>query len=263
MNWLEDCISQYYKWLRDNTSYRTDDQTGWSSITTPFMGAFNDPIDIYVKQFGEDKVLLSDDGVTLENLELMGVNVSRSPRRKEWLNYILANYGIKLEDNELISEARMAEFAQKKHNMICAISEISDMEVLVKNTISSLFKEDVRTFFDEQQLIYTPQFITKGKTGIDFTFDFQIAGRTKEVVIKSFNTLNKINVPNFLFSWEDIKEAREAASGKELKGLAIINDTDREVKGEYISALNKYGADCILWSKRERVENLQLLKMVS
>lgn len=125
---------------------------------------------------------------------------------------------------------------------------------LAKHTVSSLFKEDVKTYLDEQKIIYTPQFIAKGSTGIEFTFDFQIAGRQKELVIKSFNSLNKINVPNFLFSWEDIKPAREKISGKELKGLAIVNDTDKEIKTEYLDALKSKGADYILWEQRHQPE---------
>jgi hypothetical protein len=131
--------------------------------------------------------------------------------------------------------------------------------MLAKHTVSSLFKEDVRGFFDEQNIIYTPQFIAKGGTGIEFTFDFQIAGRQKELVIKSFNSLSKINVPTFLFGWEDIKNAREKISGKQLKGLAIINDIDKELKQEYVGALERKGADVIMWSRRHQPGMLEKL----
>jgi hypothetical protein len=49
--------------------------------------------------------------------------------------------------------------------------------MMAKHTVSSLFKEDVKFYFDEQNIIYTPQFIAKGSTGIEFNFDFQIAGK--------------------------------------------------------------------------------------
>lgn len=88
------------------------------------------------------------------------------------------------------------------------------MEVLAQNNVATIFKEDVKSFFDKHDLVYTPQFITKGSTGIEFTFDFQFAGRKKETVVKSFNSLNKINVPNFLFTWNDIKPVREEQTGK-------------------------------------------------
>ena len=263
MSWIDESIDQYYNWLRERTICKSDEMTGWSVVTTPFLGMFNDPIDIYMKM-GEDGLIhLSDDGITLANLELAGVNISRSSRRKEWLDYILCNYGVQLNGNELVSTATEKDFAQKKHNLICAISEITDMEVMAKNTVAAMFKEYVRNFLNEQEIVFTPQFITRGSSGLEFTFDFQIAGRNKEMVIKSFNTLNKINVPNFLFSWNDIKENREKVSGKELLGLAFINDDEKEIKAEYVNALEIKGAKCILWSMRNTPESQKKLRDVA
>jgi len=252
-NWINDCIAEYYLWLRDKTQVLKNEVTGWYSITTPFIGLFNDNIEIFVK-LSQDKILLSDDGQTLSNLELVGAPLLRSSKRKEWLEMILLNYGITLIDNELQVIGTEKSFNQKKHNLICAISEISDMSMLAKHTVSSLFKEDVKDFFDERGIIYTPQFIAKGSTGIEFIFDFQIAGKERELVIKSFNLLNKLNVPSFLFGWEDIKNSREKISGKQLKGVAIINDVEKELKQEYIGAPENKGADVVLWSQRYQQE---------
>ena len=257
-NWFDESIDQYYSWLKDKTFTRLDEQTGWVAVSTPFIGLFNDPIEIYLKKDGET-IMLSDDGATLRNLELAGANVTRSPKRKEWLDFILLNYGIVLQDNELCVSAKLTDFPQKKHNLICAISEISDMEITAKHVISSLFREDVKQLLDDQNIIYTPQFITKGSTGIEFTFDIQIAGREKELVLKSFNSLNKINVPNFLFSLDDIRPIREKSSGKELLSLAVINDIEKDIKPEFVNALQSKNTDIIFWSERNKPENLKKL----
>lgn len=257
-NWFDESINQYYSWLKDKTFTRLDEKTEWVTVSTPFVGLFNDPIEIYMKKDG-DTIVLSDDGVTLRNLELAGANVIRSPKRKEWLEFILLNYGVQLQNNELYVNSKLIDFPQKKHNLICAISEISDMEITAKHIISSLFREDVRQLLDNQGIIYTPQFITKGSTGIEFTFDFQIAGREKELVLKSFNSLNKINVPNFLFSLDDIRPIREKSSGKELLSLAIINDVEKDIKQEFVNALRRKNTDIIFWSERNLPENLKKL----
>lgn len=256
MSWIENSIKEYYNWLHEKTIVTKDENTGWSAITTPFLGLFNDNIEIYAK-LENGKLILSDDGVTLANLELEGAPILRSPKRKEWLDMVLLNYGITLSHNELQVIGTEKDFNQKKHNLICAISEVSDMAMMAKHTVSSLFKEDVKACLDEQGIIYTPQFIAKGSTGIEFTFDFQIAGKQQEIVIKSFNSLNKINVPNFLFGWEDIKPTREKVSCKKLKGLAIVNNEDKEIKREYLDALESKGADIILWDQRYQPEMLK------
>lgn len=261
MTSIDDIIANYYKWLKDNTTYSLDSASGWYRIITPFVGLFNDPIEIYLKKEG-DNILLSDDGMTIENLELCGVDISRSDKRKEWVNFICANYGIKIGDNkELQVNTTMADIVQRKHNLICAIEELSALELTAKHTIASLFREEVQKLLIEQDVIFTPQFIAKGSTGIDFTFDFQIAGRKTETVIKAFNSLNKMNVPNFLFSWDDIKQNRERITGKALTGLAIVNDADNDIKSEYLTALRNKGADYILWSERTFPTNLSKLKI--
>ena len=258
MSWINNSIQEYYNWLKEKTIVTKDERTGWSTISTPFIGLFNDNIEIYAKM-DNGKILLSDDGLTLSNLELAGSTVMRSAKRKEWLEMILLNYGVLLTDKELQIVGNEKDFPQKKHNLICAISEISDMAMMAKHTVSSIFKEDVKEYLDEQNIIYTPQFIAKGTTGIEFNFDFQIAGRQKELLIKSFNSLNKINVPNFLFGWDDIKPAREKISGKQLMGLAIVNNVDKETKQEYLDALESKGAKIILWDQRHQQNMIEKL----
>jgi hypothetical protein len=256
--WIDKLINDYYKFLRDRTVSITATDTEWAVISTPFIGAFNDCLEIYVKK-SHDKIILSDDGITLKNLDLQGVAISHSPKRKEILDRLLLTYGITYNNNEFVVEANEANFAQRKHNLIMAISEVNDMYMLSNPSVSSMFKEDVKLFLDEQEIIYTPQFISKGRTGLEFTFDFQIAYKNKEIVIKSFNSLNKMNVPNFLFTWDDVKSVREQISNKSLMGLAFVNDAEKGIEAEYIEALKSRYAECILWSERNNSESLQKL----
>jgi len=261
-NWVNELIDKYYDFLKGRTAIVTETGTNWAVISTPFLGLFNDTLEIYAKK-DNGKILLSDDGITIKNLDLVGSPISRSSKRKELLDKILLNYDIQFQDNEFITQATEQNFAQKKHNLISAISEINDMYMLAKHTVASIFKDDVREYLDEQEIIYTPQFISKGSTGLEFTFDFQIAYREKEIVIKSFNTMNKINLPNFLFTWDDIKTIRERVTNKQVVGLAVINDEEKEIQAEYLEALRSRNADFILWTERHKPENINKLKMAA
>lgn len=262
MNWINTLMNNYYTFLKEKTLVTVSSSTDWVEISTPFVGLFNDTVDIYAKKDG-NKIILSDDGNTLRDLELSGLEISRSPKRKEILDRILINYGVRINNEELITEATERDFPQKKLNLISAISETADMYYLAKHTVASVFREDVKSYLDEQELIYTPYFISKGSTGLEFTFDFQIAYRNTEIVIKSFNSVNKMNLPHFLFTWDDIKKVREQQTQKEIIGLAVINDIDREVSDEYLSALDNKGAQYILWSQRHSPENIKKLKLVA
>lgn len=260
MNWITPLIDDYHKWIKTKTIVTSDPKTGWSAISTPFVGIFNDTLEIYAQKKG-DKIILSDNGDTLSNLELLGVKIGKG-ERKEIAERILLNYGIGFNEDELWAETTEGGFPQKKHNFISAMIELNDMSVLSSHKITTIFKEEVREFLDMQEIIYTPDFISKGTTGIEFTFDFQIAFKNQEIVIKSFNSLNKLNVPSFLFAWEDIKPVREKSTKKEVKAIAIINDF-KEIKPEFVEALNQKNADYFLWSEKTQNQNLQKLKLVA
>lgn len=253
MNWLDTMIDDYYKWLRKKTIIEAGN-SDWYCIDTPFMGAFNDTIEVYALKRG-DTVMLSDNSETLNNLELQGVNIQGSKKRREILNTILLNYGVRQNNKELVIEASMSNFPQKKHDFLTVILEINDLAVLSSHHISSIFKEDVRAYLNDLDITYTPEFISKGSTGLEFTFDFQIAKKEKEIVLKSFNAINKSTLSTFLFSWEDIKSVREKITQKEVNAIAIINDIDKEIRPEYLEALNAKNADVILWSNRANEES--------
>lgn len=194
MTWINEHISNYYKWLKDKTVLLSDEKTDWVLISTPFIGLFNDNIELYAKKDNE-VITLSDNGETIHNLELTGVNIQRSAKRKEVVNAILLNYGIQLKGSEFLVECDTPNFPQKKHNLLAALLEINDLYVLSEHNIALIFKEDVRKYLDELNIIYTADFISKGgETGLEFTFDFQISKKDEEIVIKSFNSLNKMTL---------------------------------------------------------------------
>ena len=88
MTWVNKYVKEYYDWLKEKTFIQEDSNNDWAVINTPFIGAFNDGIDIYAKIFG-DKVRLSDNGETFNNLELLGVNIQGSKNRRSILDSIL------------------------------------------------------------------------------------------------------------------------------------------------------------------------------
>lgn len=259
MNWLSEQVDSYYSWLRAKTHLPAAGDNGWHLISTPFLGLFNDTIEIYARKQG-DNIVLSDDGKTLHDLELTGVSFSRSSARKEALEQVLLNYGITENQGELTVHAQETNFPQKKHDLIQAMLEIGELQMLAKHTVAKVFKDDVRAYLDEQEIVYTPQFISKGAVGIEFTFDFQVAYREKEIVLKCFNGINKTSLSSFLFMWKDISPFRRELTDKDISGLAFVNNEDKNIKREFLDALKSGGADYILWQDRHAPANIAKLK---
>lgn len=258
MNWISPFIKDYHTWLMENTLVRQNSNSDWVTIQTPMLDIFNDNIEIFARKDG-DRIILSDDGATLNNLSYFGVRLNKG-ERKSIADKILFTLGIDLKNDELTTVCRETDFPQKKHNMLSAMLEISQLSVLSEKSVVSLFKEDVRDYLMENKIVFTPEFISQGVTGMEFTFDFQVAGFTKEKVLKTFNTINKQSLSSFLFAWDDIKPVREKLTKKDVHAVAIINDQKKPVAPEFIEALKIKQADYVLWSERTEPDWLDKIR---
>lgn len=252
-----DWAGAYYKWLKDNTAI-SELSNGWTVIGTPFLDRHNDGLSIYARKEGR-QIILSDDGYILSDLEADGVSL-RGNRRQRLLDSFLAAYGVENKDGELRVVTDEKDYPKCKHMLIHAMLAVNDMFLLADKNMKSIFLEDVASFLNQQDVIFTPSFIAKGSTGLDFTFNFQIAGRKSEILINTFNSVNKGNLTSFLFDWMDIREARARQAKKTVTGLAIINDLKKAVEPKYLEALTAKGTNYILFSERTAPENLEKLK---
>lgn len=252
MNWLLNGIDEYFEWLKKRTFVSQDETTGWSVISTPFVGLFNDTIDIFAKQNPDGSIVLSDDGNTINNLELFGVGFKNTPGRKNLLERVRYNYGVSIsKDCEITKVVDKADFVQGKHDILRAMLELSDMINLTTHRVSSVFREDVKNLFYEKEMTVTPDFIVSGRSGIRFTFDYLIAKPKKETVIQIFNNIDKASLATFLFGVDEVKSSREQISEKTFEPVALINDVDNKVKSELLEAMKNRSLDYLLWSEHD------------
>lgn len=92
-------------------------------INTPFLSNDNDYLQLYVKQNG-DTIFFTDDGYTLNDLEMNGVNLSQNKQR---ITSILIQYGIHLRGKELTLQAPVEEFTQRKQDFIQCMLCMNDV----------------------------------------------------------------------------------------------------------------------------------------
>jgi hypothetical protein len=64
-------IKDYMNWLEAKYSIR--EINSHYELNTPFLNHMNDYIQIYIKNNGKNGYILSDDGETISNLELLGM----------------------------------------------------------------------------------------------------------------------------------------------------------------------------------------------
>lgn len=246
----EKIVSEYLKWIRDNTLVSSIDEGKVCSVTTPFMDRHNDHIEIYVKKEAKG-FFLTDDGYTVADLKMLGVDLN-TPKREKIFRTILNGFGVKTGmKNELYVEANPSNLGQKKHYLLQAILAVNDMYSLSQENIVSLFKEDVERYFKSVEIFFNRDIKITGKTGFDHNMDFIIpSSKTKpERLIRTINNPKKEQIMTAIFAFTDIGQLRPESSSN----YVVYNDLlDTPVSKDALSALSNYAINSIPWSQKEK-----------
>ena len=244
---------QYFQWVKEHTheillTSRT------TRLTMPFLDSCNDCVEIYITHYG-DILRLTDAGNTISNLELSNVKIIKS--RKKILDSITNAHGIKVsEDNELFVECTPSMVSQKINSLTNCIIKVSDMLMLAMHNIKNIFSEDVRTFFDDNNIIYTENISVAGRSSYYANYEFVIPKTKKqpERFIVPINSPTQSYIKSTIFTWEDVRGNRNADSAL----YVLLNDTSHKIADEVKTAFTEYGISSILWSEREKhIEKLQ------
>ncbi len=247
MNEMHDLIESYFSWLKDKTILRQMDD--WVGITTPHLDRHNDHIQIYARM-DNGKIIISDDGYTITDLEQSGCRLD-SPKRQKLLNIALNGFGVKLIGEELQVHATPDDFPRRKHNLLQAMLAINDMFYLATPYVASIFYEDVVDWLKLSGIRFVPNVKFTGKSGFDYLFNFAIPGfqENPERVLQLINNPSKESATKFFTAWFDTRENRPQDS----KAYALLNDTDRPVPTAVREALSSYDIMPVVWSERESV----------
>ena len=243
-----DIKAEYTDFLINHTQLKMISD-GVSRLTTPILDFQNDKVEIYIVTKNDGSYLLTDDGTTLDDLRMSGVVFEKGSRRDVQLNNILNNHGISTDYKSLYTEANKKNMTLKLYFLSQAIQKVSDLYVLNRPTISNIFSEDVKTYFDELDIRYTKDLILMGRSNIGTKYDFVIprSKNAPERLVQTVNSINLSNTKSFLFGWLDTAVKRDGDSTL----LIIYNDEINQISKDSEIAVDSYDVTLIPWSKRD------------
>lgn len=244
-------VDQYLHWLRENL--RPSEVDGGILVSTPFLDRHSDEIELFIRK-ENGGFRLSDDGYTISDLRAGGIELAKGSRQAQVVR-ILNGYGVQLEGDELAVKASLADFPQKKHNLLQAILAVDDLHVTAKEEVVQFFREDVEAFFRTEEIPLLTDVKFSGKSGLDHHFDIGLPSdkRHPQRVLRAINTLRRDTATSFAFSVEDVRNVRGHDA---LGAFAIVNDAEHPPAAEHLDVLKNYGVVPILWSARARVRDV-------
>lgn len=252
-------IQNYSEWLKSKPDILRDESTGWSVISTEELGLFNDNMDIYFKEEGNN-VVLSDNGDVVANLELVGVD-SSSAIFRETQKEIEGRWGVSIstDNGEMTKLVKKDQFVQGKQDVLSAMVLLYELATIVNNPQDAKFKVDVDTLMRGEKINALNDISVYGESGSCFSFDYILARPSADYVIQSFITFDVPKLSKFVYDIEDVRVLRERLLGKSFKGIAILNDIHCNVDEKILRELVDHQLDYVLWSKREESEALSSL----
>lgn len=248
---IQKYINDYTEWLKSEIAFAKMGE--YYEITTPFLDPCNDYLQLYVLQ-KDNEVYFSDDGMTINNLEMYGLQLT--PARKKQLKEIANQFGVKIDNKELLMKAPVNEFPKRKHLFLQAMLRISDMYMTSRSRATSYFIDDILKFFKENEIYGSENVQFTGKSGFSHNYDF-LFPRTKrkpERLCLAINNPNRTSMSSALFAWDDTRQTRQ----KDSKLIVILNDKNTISENVEIGFQN-YDSDIIKWSERKSKENIELL----
>lgn len=245
---LSTLVASYQKWLKEKTALK-EVRDGWSEVTTPFLDRHNDYIQIYIK-ISDNKITMTDDGYTLNDLDISGVSIDSNKKRSDLLNITLNGFGVKREGDALVISATPENFPMRKHNLIQAMLAVNDLFYVAAPYVASLFREDVQLWLELWEIRFLPRVKFAGASGYDHVFDFVIprSRHQPERIIRALSSPTRDKAESYAFAWHDTRETRDGAA----LAFAFVNDNERPVTLSVREALDAYDINVVPWSEREQ-----------
>lgn len=206
---IETLMKRYSDWLFQNTTTREINDT--IEITLPYLDRNNDCMQVYLKEREDGKLLLTDAGYTITDLQMAGFALD-SERRQTLLQETVDGFAITLtENNELQALTTKEDFPQKLNDLVQAMQETDDLANLAVSNVSRIFIDDIKTWLKERKVRYTPNVDIRGKNGVVFNFKLVIpAGdNIPEKFIEPYSSIDLRKVQAIAYKWGQIKYMRE------------------------------------------------------
>lgn len=222
-------------------------------ITTPLLDRNNDAIEIYVIK-DANQLTITDDGYIVNDLISSGLSLKKDTIRYKYLQNILANHGVEMgSNNDLFVKTNSKNYAIKMHMLTQCMSKISDLFVLNKPNVVSLFNEDIKGFLNDNEIrfIENPLFIGKSRLTTQYDFAIPSTKKAPERIIKATGNINLNFARTTMFGWQDTKETRDKNSTLYL----IFDDRNKKASEDIHMALDSYDINLVSWTNIDSYKN--------
>lgn len=254
-NEIKSISKDYFNYLKKESKFVPLENES-IEFYSPIVDYFGDSISVNISN-NIDNYLLTDYGETLWNLEQLGIDLTSHKKQKKYqfLKNIIESNNLVLENKKIQQYIDRKKLPQAIHDYVLAISEISNLAILKKDNIKSLFRDEVIQYFLKNRETYPNVFIefkVEGKSKLTHNFEAVFPGKTTEYV-KTIKQINKNSAKNLLFDWEDVEEYRSKMYDSNAR-LNIITENEDEISDSVATMLSRYNVEVLPFDDKRKIK---------
>ena len=222
-------------------------------ICTPYLNEANDYISLQVAGLADGRILLSDYGNTLADLDLSGLSV-RHGKRAEIFSGILAGFGVTEDQGHLTVKTTPEDFGRDMLCLIQCVTAVYDLvytrEEIVVDIFTGMVEGWLENLSEKRHFCYQKDVWLSGISGDQVKIDFMVSQNGTDNYLKLIRDHpNSINAAFVVFSELTRENAREPKNGSK---IGVLDDTENhDIK--YWKKMNKLFRVCDLvkWTSRD------------
>lgn len=244
----------YLSFVKENAVFNNI-SNNHTEIVTPFVDPFGEAIGFSVKSDGK-LLTITDDGFTIWNLSVNGIDVTKKGRRRKQFQSLLQYNGFELNDNTIQKTTTKNHLGQSIHDMSQLLINVYDFIQLNPSNVKSQFLDDVKDYFMENEnYAVFPAFSIAGKSRLEHRFNFVFISKGISKITRVHNNITKQQVDTILASWLDTSEFRKHEYGdKEQLYIIVSNEGFKNIKEDHLVALQEYNINVLNFADKQELE---------
>ena len=216
-------------------------------IITPYLYPDNDLIEIFIEDFGGERVKITDLGETFRHLHSQGFDVYASSKRKFLAETIASRVNVEVSGGKLTRIVGVDEISEAIFDIVTASREIADLIYTSKTYEPGTFFDEVKGFLEEHRLKYEPKIKIKGISNKFYTVHFEVLNG-KKLYLQTLSPKNVLGIKGRVDAtvrmWLDFNG--------QFKKLSLLNDVDFQWKEPDINILGRV-SKVQFWSKKDEL----------
>lgn len=252
MKSTQDLLNDYYQFL--SSSYQINKLDDSDEIVTPLTDNIGDNITIYLTRLDNGKIKLDDDGYTIDNLQMMNVNISEV--RQQILDNICDQYSVNLTNGILSKTGTETDFSRMKLDLTSAMLKIGDLSFTQHSRVKKMFVEDVVSTFDKKELGGIKSEFT-GRSGVTYKFPYVVPHRASHP-LKIVDVMNHITTGKMMqsaFQFTDIENNAGFKYVLQPKFLLVYNDKANTPNSQSLKIAEDTGIHMYPFSALDSIES--------